>query len=206
MSELQDYFDFFVRNGPFSSEKSLTGTLLVFLILVTLLILNKEKWTTREKCFKTAVWSYLYFIFLYTFLSRPVKADVNFNLTPFWSYQHIFLTHDFKIVLEVLINCMMLIPVGILVPWAYKNYLHEDGTRERNTVLLFGFVVSVSIECLQLLTRTGLFEWDDIIHNMIGLILGYGLYLWFEGKHFWEVHHFFVPMLGVGLILVILML
>lgn len=206
MNELQNYFDFFVQNGPFSSRKTLVGTLLVFLILVTLLILYREKWTIKEKCFKTAVWSYLYLIFLYTFLSRSVKNDVNYNLTPFWSYQHIFLTHDFKIVLEVLINCLMFMPVGILVPWAYEKYLCEDRKREQKAVLLFGLIISVSLECLQLFTRTGLFEWDDIIHNMIGLILGYGLYLWLEGKCFWEVHRYFLPMMGVGLVLTMLML
>lgn len=206
MNELQDYIDFFIQNGPFSSRKTLIGTLLVLLILATLLILYKEKWTTKEKCFKTAVWSYLYLIFLYTFLSRSVKKDVNYNLTPFWSYQHIFLTHDFKIVLEVLINCLMFIPVGILVPWAYEKYLYEDRKREQRAVLLFGLIISVSLECLQLFTRTGLFEWDDIIHNMIGLILGYGLYLWLDGKRFWEVHRYFLPMMGVGLALMISML
>ncbi|OFV69048.1 VanZ family protein [Acetobacterium wieringae] len=205
MSGLQVYYNFFMQSGPFSSRKTMVFTVLVILILISLLILNKEKWTTQEKCFKTAVWFYLYLIFLYTFLSRTGKGDMDYNLTPFWSYQHIFSTHEFRIVLEVLFNCLMFIPVGILVPWAYENFLHEDEVKKRNTVLLFGLIVSVSVECLQLFTRTGLFEWDDIFHNMIGLMLGYGIYLFLKGKQFWEVHRYFLPMIGVVLALMIAM-
>ena len=91
------------------------------------------------------------------------------------------------------------------MPWAYENFLHEDEVKKRNTVLLFGLIVSVSVECLQLFTRTGLFEWDDIFHNMIGLMLGYGIYLFLKGKQFWEVHRYFLPMIGVVLALMIAM-
>lgn len=195
-----------MHSGPFSSRKTIVITLLVILMLISLLILNKEKWTTQEKCFKTAVWFYLYLIFLYTFLARTGKSYFEYNLIPFWSYQHIFSTHDISLVLDVLVNCLMFIPVGILVPWAYENFLHEDEIKKRNTVFLFGLIVSVSAECLQLFTKTGLFEWDDIFHNMIGMILGYGIYLFLKGKHFWEVHRYFLPMTGVILALLVVMM
>lgn len=199
------YINFLIVSGPFSNRRTAIMSLLVILIIVSLLILNKKNWSTREKCFKTAVWMYLYFIFLYTFLNREQKSDFDYNLMPFWSYQHIFSTHDFWIVLQVLVNCVMLVPLGILVPWAYENYLHEDAKKKRNTVLLFGLIVSVSIECLQLFTKTGMFEWDDIFHNMIGVIVGYGIYLSLKGKRFWEVHRYFLPMIAVLLTLLVAM-
>lgn len=34
------------------------------------------------------------------------------------------------------------------------------------------FFVSVVIECCQLVFKCGLFEWDDMIHNGIGCMLG----------------------------------
>ncbi|MBU4440533.1 MAG: VanZ family protein [Acetobacterium sp.] len=206
MNDLLFYANYLLNNGPFSSQKMIILTMLVVLILTTMLVLNGEKWTIAEKWFKTAIWFYLYLILLYTFLSRTGKSQSDYNLVPFWSYQYIFATHDFRIVLEVLGNCLMFIPVGILVPWAYENILHEDDLKKRNTVILFGLIVSVSVECLQLFTRTGLFEWDDIFHNMIGLLVGYGVYLLLKDKHFGTVYQYFLPMIGVGLALMIVMM
>lgn len=206
MSALLNYYNFIIDHGPLSSRQTSIETVLVLLLMSTLLILNKEKWSTEEKIGRIAVWSYLYLIFLFTFLARSTKMDYNYNLLPFWTYQHISVTHDVFYVLEILINCLMFVPVGILVPWAYQNYLHDDQRKERNTVILFGLIVSVSVECIQLFTKTGLFEWDDIIHNMIGLIVGYGFYLRIRGKAFSEVHWYFLPMIGVGIALLILML
>ncbi|URN84105.1 VanZ family protein [Acetobacterium wieringae] len=181
-------------------------TFLVMLILISLLIINREKWTTREKWSRTAFWFYLYLIFVYAFLGRTGKNGYDINVMPFWSYQHIVLTHELRIVFEVLLNCLMFIPVGILVPWAYENILHEDETKKRNTVLQFGLIVSLTVEFLQFFTKTGLLEWDDIFHNMIGMLLGYGIYLFLKGKHFGEVHQYFLPMFGVVLVMVVAML
>ncbi|OFV69043.1 VanZ family protein [Acetobacterium wieringae] len=206
MKTLEIYVNFFIENGPFSSRKTVVITLMVILILISLLIINRKKWTIQEKCFKMGVWFYLYLIFLYTFIARSKKIETNLNLTPFWSYQHILETHELRIVLVVLINVLMFVPVGLLVPWAYENILHEDEQKKRNTVLLFGLLISLSLEFLQLFTQTGLFEWDDIFHNMIGMIVGYGIYLFLKGKPFWEVHRYFLPMIGVGLALMIAMI
>ena len=42
--------------------------------------------------------------------------------------------------------------------------------------LLFGFLLSLSIELCQLLFRLGWFEVDDILHNVLGTYLGIRLY------------------------------
>ena len=33
------------------------------------------------------------------------------------------------------------------------------------------------IELIQLLTRRGLFEFDDIIHNIVGAMIGFGIWV-----------------------------
>ena len=35
---------------------------------------------------------------------------------------------------------------------------------------------SLIIELIQLVTRRGLFEFDDIIHNTLGAVIGFGIY------------------------------
>lgn len=206
MDALASYIIFFAEHGPLSSWLTFIETMLVVLSIVTLLILNKERWTIEEKIGRIVIWSYLYLIFLFTFLSRSTNPGYKYKLLPFWSYQYIATTHDLNIVLEVMVNSLMFVPMGILVPWTYRNYLHEDQRKELKIIILFGLIVSVSVECIQLLTRTGYFEWDDIVHNMIGLIVGYGFYLWMKGKKFVEIHRYFLPLLAVCLALLVAMI
>ena len=46
----------------------------------------------------------------------------------------------------------------------------------KNTIP-YGFLCCLSIECFQLVTRRGYFEVDDVLHNTLGVIVGYLLYL-----------------------------
>lgn len=43
--------------------------------------------------------------------------------------------------------------------------------------VLIGVLISAAIEVTQLLTHRGLFEFDDIIYNSVGAVVGFLLYL-----------------------------
>jgi len=202
MDDLKLSLDFILQYGPLSSWKTLLITLLVVAILVVILILNWAKWTRKEKWFRTAFLFYIYLILTYTLLSRSVRNYFDYDLILFWSYQEIWTTHNFQLAVEVFTNCLMFIPVGVLMPFAYEKYFGRDEVKIRNSVIICGFSVSASVECLQLLTRTGLFEWDDMIHNTIGVIAGYGIYLLIKNKSFQEVKWYFLPF---GLVILALM-
>ena len=89
----------------------------------------------------------------------------SYKLMPFWSYGAI-IRGDPGILQEVLLNCVLLFPVGILLPLIFSRPLKwYQG-------LLFGAIVSGCIELLQLITCRGLFEFDDIIHNSLGCMVG----------------------------------
>jgi len=193
MDNLKISFDFLLEYGPLSSGKTLLTTLLVIAMLGVIVKLNKSKWTRKEKWFRTAFLFYIYLILTYTLLSRSGRNYFDYDLILFWSYQKIWLTHNFDLAVEVFTNCLMFIPVGVLMPFAYEKYFDWDEVKMRNTVIIFGFALSASIECLQLITRTGLFEWDDMIHNTIGGIAGYGIYLCIKNKPFQEVKWYFLP-------------
>ena len=67
---------------------------------------------------------------------------------------------------ENLLNILLLFPAGILLP----------GVTDRKLKwwmgLLVGITVSSAIEISQLWLCRGLFEFDDIIHNSLGCMLG----------------------------------
>ena len=46
--------------------------------------------------------------------------------------------------------------------------------------LLAGVVLSITSELLQLITHSGLFEFDDIIHNTLGTLIGVMIYIIIE--------------------------
>lgn len=102
--------------------------------------------------------SYVFFIMMATVLGRkPGIARAKF--IPFWSYSYPALW------MEIILNYILFIPLGLLL------YLYF-GKRKGLKVVLFGFLLSSSIEIIQLVFKIGLFEFDDIIGNTIGCLIG----------------------------------
>lgn len=65
---------------------------------------------------------------------------------------------------QILLNIAMFIPIGFLL--ALKK-----GWKSIPVAL----GISLIIELTQLMSRRGLFEFDDVIHNTLGALLGCGL-------------------------------
>ncbi|MCH1951114.1 VanZ family protein [Enterocloster sp. OA13] len=83
----------------------------------------------------------------------------------FWSWKKV-LNGDSELLKENLLNCVLLIPMGLLLPIMLDfNIRWWEG-------LLIETVVSAVIETYQLVFCRGLFEWDDMIHNGIGCMIG----------------------------------
>ena len=89
-----------------------------------------------------------------------------YELVPFWSWREVIVHHDRSLLQENLLNCVLLMPVGILLP-VFAG--HKVRWR---TALAVGILISVVIESSQLVFMRGLFEWDDMIHNGSGCMLG----------------------------------
>jgi glycopeptide antibiotics resistance protein len=67
----------------------------------------------------------------------------------------------------------MLLPMGVLLP----ILMGCDRKNKRfGRVIFSGFFTSFTIEVLQLIGRRGLFEFDDMFHNTLGVMIGYGIY------------------------------
>ena len=62
-------------------------------------------------------------------------------------------------------NILMFIPIGFLYPMAFSEDI--------GCTVVFGCVLTVSIECSQLILSYGFFEVDDIICNLLGAMIGW---------------------------------
>lgn len=103
-----------------------------------------------------------------TVLARTAMKKTMYKLTLFWSYTAIA-SGKKRLLAEVILNVVLFLPIGFLIPaiWEKARLRH---------VVLCGAAFSAVIEVSQLLTKRGWFEFDDIIHNTLGAVIGYGLY------------------------------
>ncbi|MDD3453446.1 MAG: VanZ family protein [Bacilli bacterium] len=127
---------------------------------------------------KTAL--YIYFIFVIYFTLMPLFLPIpfintnytywNLNLIPFYDIK---LHHD-NAIRELILNIIMLIPFGILVPIIYKKKFFK--------IVTYSFLISFIIEFLQLISVRKINSCDvtDLISNTLGGIIGYFIYLLFK--------------------------
>ena len=111
---------------------------------------------------------YLAFVYTLTIYAREVTSEATMQLSLFWSYKHI-MSGDKNMFFEVFWNVVMLMPYGFLASFISKS-------KAKWSVLLSGFMLSVGIELTQLFTHRGLFEYDDILHNTLGTVIGIALF------------------------------
>ena len=99
-----------------------------------------------------------------TVLSRAPFLGQHLELHLFWPYR----AGSSELLKENFLNVFLLMPVGVLLPCVGAGF---------GQTVLFGSLWSLMIETLQLITQRGLFELDDIFHNTVGVVIGYGIYL-----------------------------
>ena len=101
---------------------------------------------------------------------RETGAVRGYNLMPFWSYwdygEHSYFMEMFG---ENILNVLLFMPVGFLASSGLRSMTFKK-------VLILGGGLSVFIELLQFVFKKGFCETDDVIHNVLGCLVGYGLW------------------------------
>ena len=148
---------------------------LVFNYLVTLLgAMGVYRYSKKNAAARTQVIAAVLQIFhLITVLTSTVlsrKADAAYRIIwdPFWGEKDILAGYTWRW-LGIFANVLLLSPMGVLLP------IISNWFRMWN-IILVGFLVSLMIELLQLSLKRGFFEFNDILHNVIGVFLAYLFY------------------------------
>ena len=140
-----------------------------------------------------------------TLLFRKVLPQVNVRLTPFhihstmlWEVarrlaQGVFHWKNLRGLEEILLNILLYVPLGYLLPWIFPKLrtkrqtgrhsadFYKNGAKERyallsGRVVLVGMVCTLATEIIQWSARIGTFEVDDLINNTLGCMIGCVLY------------------------------
>lgn len=123
---------------------------------------------------------YLAMVMGVTFLNREPMAQYQWNMQLFWSYEAVQKGSTASL-LQILSNIAMFIPWGFLLPYIWKSM------RTFSHLLLASVLFTLCIEVMQFITKRGLFELDDLLHNTIGGIVGYLIYVgWNIMKKRWK--------------------
>ena len=162
-----------IHNRPWSS-----GEIVAFLILLLVILCYEIELISQKKIYISQAVS---FIILFVFLAIVFESTVlsrrsgtrKYHLEIFWSWKAIVesigkkeISFRSELLKENLLNMILLFPVGVLLPIVMKRKI------SCKVGLFVGLGISICIESLQLILCRGYFEFDDIIHNAVGCMLG----------------------------------
>lgn len=119
---------------------------------------------------------YLVFLLGGTVLNREIGDKYLVEWIPFWSYYDLISEWNKSMATQILYNVLVFIPWGILLPALVQV------KRKFRFVVLGTVGISLAIEVTQLVFKLGLFEFDDVIHNTLGAVIGYGVWLIFKKR------------------------
>ena len=75
------------------------------------------------------------------------------------------------IVHNLLGNAVLLLPLGLLLPFLSKRF------KNFTNLVTLAFVASLSVEIVQFVLQIGMADIDDVILNTFGAMIGYSIYL-----------------------------
>ncbi len=136
--------------------------------------MDKEKETWRILCillFLAYLLLLAYLLFFSSTYGRTAEMGYRYNLTPFLEIrrglENINTVGYYYVLVNVAGNIAAFMPFGFLLPLITEKRINCG------KVLVYGFLLSLTAESLQLVSKTGAFDVDDLILNTVGSILGY---------------------------------
>jgi len=109
---------------------------------------------------------YIFLLFCSTVIFRTTGETRQYDFHLFWSYKAIQEGRE-DLLAENIMNVVVFIPVGLLLGIAFKQVTWWKA-------LLIGCSISVIIESLQFFLMRGFSELDDVMHNTLGCLIGFG--------------------------------
>ena len=162
-----DIYQLFITYNPVWTRREIVcfSIVCLFAALWAVYLLCHRKILPSQAISGMLLLIFLGIVFGSTVFTREPKAYREYELELFWSWKAVF-RGDREMLKENLLNMLLLFPAGLLLPPLFHKKLPWW------TGLVVGLFISAGIETGQLVLRRGLFEWDDIVHNSLGCMLG----------------------------------
>lgn len=131
----------------------------IAVVMLVFLIWQTKKWSV------SLLISYIFLVLAVTIMNRHSTIMWRYDIVPF---KVVLMANSRRItdlLQQAIANILLFFPIGFLTPALTK----------KNPIFL-GFLFSLFLEVIQLVTRKGVFEIDDIIFNTIGAAAGLLMY------------------------------
>ena len=144
---------------------------------------------TGNHLFILYVLALIYFLFFSEEYGRAAMKErqYRYNLIPFVEIRRFWVYRKqlglMAVVTNLFGNVIGFLPFGFILP------VILDKMRSGWLIVLAGFGLSVTVEVIQLITKVGCFDVDDMILNTAGAALGYLLFFYLrspEEKNLWQ--------------------
>ena len=138
---------------------------------VSIFLYKKHKFNKLQCGAAILLSLYIVVLLYFTVVGRYSHEEYEYKINFFTSYRWFFQYNGEQVLRQLLINFVMLLPVGFLLPvviQAKHKYL---------ITMALSLLLTVFIETMQLITKCGSFEIDDIINNFVGAVIGMLLYV-----------------------------
>ena len=129
------------------------------------MLLKNKKIKVSQFIAGESLFLFLVVVLASTVFTRTSNGVHTYELIPFWSWYEI-ITGNTALFEEIVLNMILLLPAGMLLPFVFDKKI------KWYKAFVVGFIFSAFIEVCQLVLCRGLFEWDDMIHNALGAIVG----------------------------------
>lgn len=147
-----------------------TAVIILLYVFNRFIAKDKNRLKTSQIILQAISACYFMIVFGATLLDRSI-AFQNHAIMPFlYSYKDAWMTFSATSWRNIILNYLLFVPFGILIPLEHKRFRNIWKTT------LAAFVFSLSIEMIQLITGIGIFEFDDLLGNTVGAMIGYGLF------------------------------
>lgn len=160
---MEGYFRLYFFIIKDSMPQSVYAVLLIIFCVGTAILFQRNGRKIRRELSLLLFFEYIIYVFLFTVVYRTEGNIRRYECTPFWSYDKT------ELQVQIILNVLAFIPIGILLGCAFKGIRWWS-------VLFIGAGLSFSIEVIQFIMKRGFSELDDIIHNTLGCMIGYGIY------------------------------
>lgn len=142
--------------------------LVIALCLVVVLLGFKGFKNGRCNISRLLLFEYIIILYCSTIFFRHIAGDRDFNFLPFWSYYSFIKGENDHLLIEDILNIIVFVPIGILLWLSFRSFTWKKA-------FLIGGGLSLVIEVLQFIFNKGFSELDDVIHNTLGCLIGYGI-------------------------------
>ena len=147
-------------------------SVLIFLALcvITVLLYKSKKIDKLQRNAAIILSLYVVILLYFTVIGRYSHEEYENRIYFYYSYRRLIEHYDTQSMRQILLNIAMFVPVGFMLPMVFNSkgkYLKA---------IVVSILLIIVIEFLQMLTKTGSCEVDDIINNLIGALLGIALY------------------------------